>query len=154
MKARILFLMGSLVFAGCKEPKVSSEEAPASTLAATPLPFTGPLYLARRVAISTEESLYGLKPGTELKLIEERPETLLVEAEGMQFEIDPRHTTRDRDLAQTLLARAKKGTPNGQITKVERWQSEDRRFLKEEDIRRSAVEEADLRNAVDQLKRR
>jgi hypothetical protein len=154
MKVRILFLMAGLVFAGCEEPKVSSDEAPTATLATTALPWSGPLYLARRVAIATEESLYGLKPGTELKLIEERHDNLLVEAEGMQFEIDPRHTTRDRDLAETLLARAKEGTPTRQITMVERWQIEDRRFLIEEDIRRSAAEEAYLRNVVDQPKRR
>jgi hypothetical protein len=93
MKARILFLMGSLVLAACKEPQVSSDEP---TAAPTPSPAV--VYLARRVAIATEESLYGLEAGTELNLIEERPASLLVEAEGMQFEIEPEIEAMDAQL--------------------------------------------------------
>jgi hypothetical protein len=150
MKARILFLLGCLVFGGCNEPKLSSSES--HTPAATPIPSPGPLYLAERVAVATEESLYGLKAGTELKLIEERPTSLLVEAEGMRFEIDPRQTTRDRELARTLLARTTETNTLPQVTTVERWQIEDRRFLAEENLRRLAAEEAHLRDAVDQPK--
>jgi hypothetical protein len=152
MKARILFLLGCLVFGGCNEPKVSPSESHNTTPAATPIPSPGPLYLAERVAVATEESLYGLKAGTELKLIEERPTSLLVEAEGMRFEIDPRQTTRDRELARTLLARTTETNTLPQVTTVERWQIEDRRFLAEENLRRLAAEEAHLRNAVDQPK--
>jgi hypothetical protein len=151
MKARILFLLGCLVLAGCNEPKVSSGESPNTIPAATPIP--GPLYLAERVAVATEESLYGLKAGTELKLIEEGPASLLVEAEGMRFEIDRRQTTRDRELARTLLARTTETKTMPQVTTVERWQIEDRRFLAEENLRRLAAEEAHLRNAIDQPRR-
>ena len=97
MKARILWLIGCLVLVGCDEAQVSSGEPPSSTPTATAIPSAGQLYLAERVAVATDESLYGLKAGTELKLIEERPTGLLVEAEGMQFEIDPSQTTRNRD---------------------------------------------------------
>ena len=152
MEARILLLMGCLVLVGCKEAQVSSAESSTPVLAATPSRSPGPIYLAHRVSIATEESLYGLKAGTELKLIEERPDNLLVEAEGMQFEIDPRQTTRDRALAETLLARGKERKTIGQVMAVDRWQMEDRRFLAEENSRRSA-EEAHLRNAVDQPRR-
>jgi hypothetical protein len=150
MKARILGLMGCLVLVGCNEEQVSSDGSSTIVPATTAITSMGPLFLVERVAIATEESLYGLKPGTELKLIEERPTGLLVEAEGMQFEIDPRRTTRDRDLARALLASTNETKAMPPISTLERWQIEDRRFLAEEDIRRSAAEEARLRNAVDQ----
>jgi hypothetical protein len=140
MKARILFLVGSFVLAACKEPQVSSAEPQI----AAPSPSPRALYLLRRVAIATEESLYGLEAGTELKLIEERPASLLVEAEGMQFEIDPRDVTNDREQARAIR----------QSAVATRWQMEDRRFLAEENLRRLAADEAHLRNAVDQPKRR
>ena len=148
MKARILWLIGCLVLVGCDEAQVSSGEPPTSTPTATAI-----LYLAERVAVATDESLYGLKAGTELKLIEERPTDLLVEAEGMQFEIDPSQTTRNRDLARLLLARTTEIKIMPQVTPVELWQIEDRKFLAEENLRRSAAEEAHLRNAVDQPRR-
>ena len=148
MKARILGLVGCLVLAGCKEAQVSSDESPPYMPAATPSP--GPLYLAQRVVIATEEGLYGLDAGTELKLIEELPTSLLVEAEGMRFEINARQATRDRQLAETLLAHAKERKAVGQGTTAESQRIEDRKFLAEEDLRRSAAEEAHLRSAVDQ----
>ena len=153
MKARILGLMACLVLLGCNEAKVSSDESRHAIPAPTATPSAGPLYLAQRVAIASEESLYGLNAGTELKLIEERPSGLLVEAEGMRFEIDARQTTRDRELAETLLVRANNREASGQLPTVERWRIEDQRFLTEEDLRRSAAEEAHLRNAVDQPRR-
>jgi hypothetical protein len=149
MKAPILWLMGCLVLVGCKDAQVPPGESPTARPAEVSPPSTGQLYLAQRVAVATEESLYGLDAGTELKLIEERPASLLVQAEGLQFELDPRHTTRDRHLAETLLARAQaqKRIPPSAI--AERWQIEDRRFLAEENLRRSA-EEAHLRKSTNQ----
>lgn len=147
MKARILFLLGSFVLAAaCKEPQVSSDEP----RAATPTPSPAVVYLARRVAIATEESLYGLEAGTELRLMEERPASLLVEAEGMQFEIDPRNVTHDREQAERLLAHAQKGRATPQSGVATRWKIEDQRFLAEENIRRLAADEAHLHNAADQ----
>jgi hypothetical protein len=151
MKARILFLMGCFVLVGCKEPNVSSDAPPTAT---PPTSSPAVVFLARRVAIATEESLYGLEAGTELKLIEERPAGLLVEAEGMQFEIDPRDVTNDREQAERLLADAKKGKAIRQSAVATRWQIEDQRFLAEENIRRLAADETHLRNLVDQPKRR
>ena len=153
MKARILWFLGCLVLVGCNEAQVSSGEPPTSTPTETAIPSAGQLYLAERVAVATDESLYGLKAGTELKLIEERPTGLLVEAEGMQFEIDPSQTTRNRDLARSLLARTTETKIMPQVTPVELWQIEDRKFLAEENLRRSAAEEAHLRSAVDQPRR-
>src|SRR5262245_42280501 len=147
MKARILGLMGCLVLVGCEEAQVSSDESPTRMPDAKPSP--GPLYLTQRVVLATEESLWGVDAGTELKLIEELPTGLLVEAEGMRFEIDPRQTTRDRELAETLLDHAKESKAAGQGTTEERWRIEDRRFLAEEDLRGSAAREAHLRNPVD-----
>jgi hypothetical protein len=150
MKARILFLVGSLVLAACKEPQVSFDEPQI----ATPTPSPAVVYLARRVAIATEESLYGLEAGTELKLVEERPASLLVEAEGMQFEIDPREVTNDREQAERVLAQTKTARATRQSAVATRWQIEDQRFLAEENLRRLAAEEAHLRTAVDQPKPR
>jgi hypothetical protein len=152
MKAGVLGLMAGLVLLGCKEARVSSDESLNAIPALTAQPLAGPLYLTERVAIVTEESLYGLKAGTELKLIEERPTGLLVVAEGMQFEIEPHQTTDHREVG-TLLARAKEREASGQITTVERWQAEDRKFLAEENLRQSAAEEAHLHNAVDHPRR-
>ena len=67
----------------------------------------------------------------------------------MRFEIDARDTTRDRDLAETLLAREQPGEPTRQSAITEHWQIEDRKFLAEENIRRSA-EEAHLRKPANQ----
>jgi hypothetical protein len=148
MKARILFLAGSLVLAGCKEPQVSSEQSQMTT----PAPSSRVLYyLSRRVAVASEESLYGLEAGTELKLIEARPGRLLVEAQGMQFEIDQREVIHNRGQAEGLRARAEKGK---EIQRVAiGWHVEDRKFLAEENIRRSAAEQiAHLRNAIGSAK--
>ena len=68
MKARILLVVGSLVLGACKEPPVSSQR-PART---TPSSVSRPVYLLRRVAVATTDSLYGLDAGTRLKVIEER----------------------------------------------------------------------------------
>ncbi len=157
MKARILFLVGSLVLAACKEPQVSSDRPQISSdgpQIATPTPSPAVVYLARRVAIATEESLYGLEAGTELKLVEERPASLLVEAEGMQFEIDPRDVTNDREQAERLLAQTKTARTTRQSAVAARWQMEDQKFLDEENARRLAAEEAHLRTDVDQPKPR
>jgi len=153
MKARILWFLGCLVLVGCNEAQVSSADPPTTTPTATAIPPAGQLYLAERVVVATEESLYGLKAGTELKLIEKRSTGLLVEAEGMQFEIDPSLTTGDRNLARTLLARTTETKTMPQVTPLELWQIEDRKFLAEENLRRSAAEEAYLRSAVDQPRR-
>ena len=93
MKARILFLVGSLVLGACKEPTVSSEQ-PAI---ATPSPAPRVVYLLRRVAVATEDSVYGLDPGSELKLLDERSGRLLVETKGVQFEISQHDATHDPD---------------------------------------------------------
>ena len=151
MRARILVLMGCFALVGCKEPNVSSDESPTATPTASQAAV---VYLARRVAIATEESLYGLEAGTQLKLIEEGPVSLLVEAKGMQFEIDPGDVTNDRDQAERLLAHAKPGRAIRQSAVATRWQIEDQRFLAEENGRRLAADEAHLRNPVDQPKRR
>jgi hypothetical protein len=144
MKARILFLAGSLVLTGCKEPQVSSDQSQMTTPAPSPRVL---YYLSRRVAVASEESLYGLEAGTELKLIEARPGRLLVEAQGMQFEIDQREVIHDREQAERLRARAEK---EKEIQRVAiGWHVEDRKFLAEENIRRSAAEQiAHLRNAI------
>ncbi len=147
MKARILAVMGSLIVAACKEPQLSSEQP----RIATPSPSARAVYLSRRVAVATDESLYGLEAGTELKLMEERPSRLLVEAQGVQFEIDQRDATSDRAQAERLLARAEEEKTIRQVAMATRLQIEDQKFLAQEDIRRrSAVAKqiADLHHAI------
>jgi len=144
MNARILFLVGSVVLAACKEPPVSSDQPQMTTPSPSPPVL---YYLSRRVAVATEESLYGLEAGTELKLIEARPDRLLVEAEGMQFEIDQREVINDREQAEMLRTRAEKGKEIQRVAMG--WRVEDPKFLAEENTRRSAAEQiTHLRNAI------
>jgi hypothetical protein len=148
MKARILFVVGSLILGACKEPTVSSEQ-PAI---ATPAPTPRVVYLLRRVAVATEDSLYGLDPGSELKLIDEHSGQLLVEAKGVQFEISQHDATDDPDQAKVLLARAEEEKAIRQVATTARLQIEDQKFLAEENIRMQSaagMRVARLRNAID-----
>ena len=148
MKARILLVVGSLVLGACKEPPVLSQR-PAST---TPSSVSRPVYLLRRVAVATTDSLYGLDAGTRLKVIEERPGRLLVETQGVQFEIDQRDATNDSDKANMLLARAEEEKTVRQVAMATRLRIEDQKFLAEENIRRrsaAGMQVAHLRRAVD-----
>ena len=151
MKARILFLVGSLVLGACKEPTVSSEQ-PAI---ATPSPAPRVVYLLRRVAVATEDSLYGLDPGSELKLLDERSGRLLVETKGVQFEISQHDATHDPDQAKMLLARAEEEKAIRRVAMTTRLQIEDQKFLAEENIRMQSaagMRVARLRNAIDSAK--
>jgi hypothetical protein len=148
MKARILLLVGSLILGACKEQRVSSEQ-PAI---ATPSPTPRLVYLLRRVAVATENSLYGLDPGSALKVVEERSGQLLVETQGVQFEISQRDATNDPDQAQKLLARAEEEKAIRRVAMTTRLQIEDQRFLAEENARRrslATMRVAHLRNAID-----
>ena len=148
MKARILLVVGSLVLGACKEPPVLSGQ-PAIT---TPSPVSRPVYLLRRVAVATTDSLYGLDAGTQLNVIEERPGRLLVETQGVQFEIDQRDATNDADKAKMLLARAEEEKTVRQVAMATRLRTEDQKFLAEENIRRrssASMQVAHLRRAVD-----
>lgn len=148
MKARILFLLGTVLAAACQEPQVSSD----APQIATPSPLPRALYLLRRVAVATDDSLYGLETGTELKLIEERSDGLVVEAQGMQFEIDPRDATNDPDQAERLLARAEEAKAVRRVATVTQWQIEDQRFLAAE-VQRSTAEQLEhLYDAIDSAK--
>jgi hypothetical protein len=145
MKVRILILASSLVLVACKEQQV----APPAPQIEAPSPLPSTRYLLRRVAVATEESLYGLDAGTELQLIEERPGRLLVQAQGMQFEIDPRDTTDDPSAAERVL-RPKEGKAVRRGAIAAQWQTEDREFLAAENIRRSTAEQiSHLRASID-----
>ena len=105
MQARILLLAGMLIVSGCSKPQVSPQDSVAATPAPAPrLAPEGTAYLLRRVAVATENSLYGLAEGSELKVIEERSGKLLVEAQGLRFEIDQEYATSDLDQRDTALA--------------------------------------------------
>ena len=146
MKARILILTTSLVLVACNERPV----APPAPQIEAPSPSPSTRYLLRRVAVATEESLYGLDAGTELKLIEERPGRLLVQAEGMQFEIDPRDATDAPREAENALIRAKESKMVRGIAPAAQWQTEDRKFLAAENLRRSTAEQiSHLRASID-----
>ena len=147
MKARILLVVGSLVLGACKDSPVLTQRP-----ATTPSPVPRPVYLLRRVAVATTDSLYGLDAGTRLKVIEERPGRLLVETQGVQFEIDQRDATNDSDKASMLLARAEEEKTVRQVAMATRLRIEDQKFLAEENIRRrssASMQVAHLRRAVD-----
>ena len=148
MKARILLVVGSLVLGACKDSPVLSGQ-PAIT---TPSPLSRPVYLLRRVAVATTDSLYGLDAGTQLNVIEERPGRLLVETQGVQFEIGQRDATNDADKAKMLLARAEEEKTVRQVAMATRLRMEDQKFLAEENIRRrssASMQVAHLRRALD-----
>ena len=70
MKVRILILVTGLVLVACKEQQV----APPAPQIEAPSASPPTRYLLRRVAVATDESLYGLDAGTALQLVEERPD--------------------------------------------------------------------------------
>jgi hypothetical protein len=137
MKVRILILATSLVLVACKEQQV----APPAPQIGAPSSSPPTRYLLRRVAVATDESLYGLDAGTALQLVEERPDRLLVQAEGMQFEIDPRDTTEDPTEAERVLTDAKEATAVRQVALATQCRTEDRKFLAAENRRRSTAEQ-------------
>ena len=146
MKVRILILASSLVLVACKEQNV----APPAPQIEAPSPSPSTRYLLRRIAVATEESLYGLDAGTALQLVEERPGSLLVQAQGMQFEIDPRDTTDDPSEAESALMRSTEGKAVRRVAIPAQWQTEDRKFLAAENLRRStATQISHLRASID-----
>jgi hypothetical protein len=156
MKARILLLVGVLNVYGCTKPQVSPQESTIATPAPTPrLASQGTVFLLRRVAVATEDSLHGLAAGSEVKVIEERPGKLLVETQGLQFEINQGDTTNDLDQRDMVLARAAEREAIRQAAMATPAQTEDQKFLAEENGRRRSLAEAQiahLRSAIDLAK--
>jgi len=152
MQARILLLAGMLIVSGCSKPQVSPQDSAAATPAPAPrLAPEGTVYLLRRVAVATENSLYGLAEGSEVKVIEERSGKLLVEAQGLRFEIDQEYATSDLDQREAVLARAAEREAAYQAAMARRTQTEDKKFLAEEDLQRRNVADAKithLRNEI------
>jgi hypothetical protein len=152
MQARILLLAGMLIVCGCGEPQVSSQDSPAATPVPAPrLAPEGTVYLLRRVAVATEDSLYGLAEGSEVKVIELRSGRLLVETQGLQFEIDQEYATSDLNQRDTALTRAAEKEAAYQADLERRTQTEDKKFLAEENLQRRNVADAritHLRNAI------
>ena len=104
----------------------------------------GTAYLLRRVAVATEDSLYGLAPGTELKVIEERRGQLLVQTDGLQFLINQRDTTNDLDKRRKILTREEELDSIRRIAMTNRAQTEDQKFLSEENARRRSFADAQI----------
>ena len=152
MQARILLLAGMLIVCGCSKPQISPQDSAQATPAPAPrLAPQGTVYLLRRVAVATENSLYGLAEGSEVKVIEERSGKLLVEAQGLRFEIDQEYATSDLDQRETVLARAAEREAAYQAAMARRTQTEDKKFLAEENLERRNVAYAKithLRNVI------
>jgi len=145
MKARILLLVGSVILGACKEPQASSQKV----VIASPSPTPRPAYLLRRLAVATEESLYGLEAGSEIKVIDEHAGRLLVETHGVRFEINRGDATSDPGQAEMLRARTQEQKANWQLTRL---RNEDQRFLAEDNIRRRSsarIQVAQPRRAID-----
>ena len=143
MQARILLLAGMLIVCGCGKPQVSSQDSPAATPVPAPrLAPEGTVYLLRRVAVATENSLFGLAEGSEVKVIELRSGKLLVETQGLQFEIDQQYATNDLNQRDTTLTRAAEKEAAYQAALERRTQTEDKKFLAEENLQRRNVADA------------
>ena len=143
MKARVLLLASILALCACNKPQVSAQGT--ATPTSTPRMAThGTAYLLRRVAVATEDSLYGLAPGTELKVIEERRGQLLVQTDGLQFVINQRDTTNDLEKRRKILTREEELDSIRRIAMTNRAQTEDQKFLSEENARRRSFADAQI----------
>jgi DNA-binding transcriptional regulator YiaG len=154
MQTRILLVAGVLSFCGCNKPQVSPQEFAVETSAHTPgRAPEGTVYLLRRVAVATDDTLRGFAEGSEAKVIEERSEKLLVEIEGMQFEISREEATNDLDQRDAALARAsEREAVRLAALAIREAEEEDRKFLAEENARRRSFAEtkiAHLRSAIE-----
>ena len=153
MKARVLLLASILALCACNKPQVSAQGT--ATPTSTPRMATH-AYLLRRVAVATEDSLYGLAPGTELKVIEELRGQLLVQTDGLQFVINQRDTTNDLDKRRRILTREEELDSIRRIAMTNRAQTEDQKFLSEENARRRSfadVQIARLLSTIDSARR-
>jgi hypothetical protein len=145
MKARVLLVASILTLCACKKPQVSPQGSATATPTPTPrVANQGTVYLLRRVAVATEHSLYGLAPGTELKVIEDRRGKLLVQTQGLQFVINQRDTTDDLDQRSKIITREEERDSIRRIAKTTRAQTEDQKFLAEENARRRSFAEAQI----------
>jgi hypothetical protein len=150
MRAWILLAAGALNLLSCSESRISPQEA--TTQAQAPPVRSAPegiVYLLRRVAAATEDRLQGFPAGTQARVIEDRSGKLLVEIEGMQFEISRQEATDDLDQRDRVLARS----TERQTVRLIRATSlvEDREFLLEENARRRTFADAKierLRSAI------
>jgi hypothetical protein len=149
MRARFLLLALVLGFCSCNKPEGSREQSsvdsPGRKLSRE---AAGTVYLLRRLAVSTEDSLWGFDEGSEAIIVEERSGKLLVQVQGMQFELSRQDVTTDPNLRDTLVAQA---AERREAQRMAMLQAEDQRFLAEEDARRRSVTEAkitQLRSAI------
>jgi hypothetical protein len=148
MKARILLLASFLSLCSCSKPPVSLGGSAIDTQPDEPRPPEATVYLLRRIAVATEDTLWGFKEGTEAKLIEERSQKLLVQIEGVQFELNRDDVTSDLEKRDAVLARASE-RETVRLTATQR--AEDRKFLAEDDAKRRTFTKtkiAQLQNAI------
>jgi hypothetical protein len=150
MRARILLLAVAVAFCACRKPQVSAEQSSIDSRASNLHPaLEGTVYLLRRIAVATEESLQGFDEGSSALIIEDRSGKLLVQVEGMQFEVNREDVTSDAEQGKALLARAAEREA-AHVAATQR--AEDRRFLAEEDAQRRSFAEAkiaQLRSAIE-----
>lgn len=151
MRAWILLVVCALSLCTCSKPRVPTQEATSRPPdAAAQLAPEGIVYLLRRVVAATEERLQGFPAGSEARLIEQRSEKLLVEIQGMQFEIDRENATDNVDQRDRTLARDAEQHAARLVT-ITASQAADRKFLQEENARRRSFAEArieHLRSAI------
>jgi hypothetical protein len=141
MRAWILLVAGALTLWGCRPqvpPQQVAVETPAPAARRAP---EGIVYLLRRVAVATEDRLQGFSQGSEAKVIEESSEKLLVEIQGLQFEINREDATNDLDRRDHLLASAEEER-TARLVRSRTAGTEDRKFLDEENARRRGFAEA------------
>jgi hypothetical protein len=150
MRARFLLLGLVLGFCSCNKPEGSREQSSVDSQGRKlSREAAGTVYLLRRVAVTTEDSLWGFDEGSEATIVEERSGKLLVQIQGMQFELSRQDVTTDPNLRDSLVAQA---AERRQAQTMAMLQAEDQRFLAEEDTRRRSVTEAkiaQLRSAID-----
>ena len=149
MRARFLLLALVLGFCSCNKPEGSREQSSVDSQGRKlSREAARTVYLLRRVAVTTQDSLWGFDEGAEATIVEERSGKLLVQVQGMQFELSRQDVTTDPHLRDTLVAQA---AERREAQRMAMLQAEDQRFLAEEDARRRSVTEAkiaQLRSAI------
>ena len=92
----------SVAISHAQTPTASPAATQAAQVRPPRLAPKGIFYLMERVAVKSKSGVAGFAPGTRVKLVKDRGETLLVQSEDTKFEVHGDQLTNDLDLADLL----------------------------------------------------
>jgi hypothetical protein len=116
-----IVMMAMLGLAGCdkveradqsqmptEQPAVAPAPAPAVVAPEPPTPPApkiapeGEFYVTQRVEIITDSGVFGVKPGTKVKLVRKEGATMIVTDGKQEFKLQPEVLTNDLDVAAQI----------------------------------------------------